>query len=66
MNIKDGTYVYSHDGQRDRLTIKNGSISFPSSDDSHNLDMFPAGKISEYTQKKLQHYISTGLLQLVK
>ena len=64
--VEDGLYVFTHDGSRDKLIIKGDNIDFPSEDDQHNLDMFPKGKMSEYTKNKLQHYINTSLLKLVK
>ncbi len=66
MKIKDGLYVLTIDGARDKIRVKDGNIEFPTDDDMHNLDMFPEGKMSAYTQKKLQHYITAGRLKLVE
>lgn len=67
--IKEGLYIFLSGNtpeEEDKLIVKKGSIEFPTEDDRHNLDMFPAGKISAYTEKKLRHYIDTGCLKLVK
>ncbi len=50
-----------------RFSVKDGEIVFPSSVDAAHCDMFPAGKMSNYTKNRISYLLdNTGKSMYLK